>query len=95
MAEDRINALRGYKATLNNPNVSEEAKQHARDVIDNELGGDQAQDDFYQQRGDDQKDPNRVQAGLKAATRNPGVSQEGKRSAAEKYKQQFGQAPDE
>jgi hypothetical protein len=30
-----------------------------------------------------------------SATRNPGVSEQGKRSAAEKYKQQFGQAPDE
>ncbi|ODN74557.1 hypothetical protein L202_06924 [Cryptococcus amylolentus CBS 6039] len=26
--------LGGYKATLNNPNVSEDAKQHARDVLD-------------------------------------------------------------
>ncbi|KAF7122557.1 hypothetical protein CNMCM5793_000582 [Aspergillus hiratsukae] len=94
-AEDRVNALRGYKATLSNPRVSKEAKQHAQDVLDNELGGEQVHDDFYQSRGDDQKDPNRVRAGLKAATHNPGVSDAGKRSAAEKYTQQFGQGPDE
>jgi hypothetical protein len=29
------NVIGGYKATLSNPNTSEEAKQHAQEVIDN------------------------------------------------------------
>lgn len=28
----------GHKANLNNPNTSEESKQHSRDVLDGELG---------------------------------------------------------
>lgn len=29
----------GHKATLNNPNASEEAKQNSRQVLDNEFNG--------------------------------------------------------
>lgn len=29
----------GHKANLNNPNTSEEAKQHSREVLDNEFNG--------------------------------------------------------
>ncbi|EED19808.1 conidiation protein Con-6, putative [Talaromyces stipitatus ATCC 10500] len=61
--EDRINALRGYKATINNPRVSEEAKQHAHEMIDS-LGGDQPRAEMKQ--FDQQHDQNRVAGGLKA-----------------------------
>ena len=30
----------GHKATLNNPKVSDEAKQHSREVLDKEFNGD-------------------------------------------------------
>jgi hypothetical protein len=86
--EDRVNALRGYKAyvsvsiipikytctthlltpndsTLNNPRVSNEAKENARNVIDNQLGGDQPREDLYALRNPT-KEPTRVQGGLKA-----------------------------
>lgn len=29
----------GHKATLNNPNVSDEAKEHSRQVLENEFNG--------------------------------------------------------
>ncbi|KAI9368229.1 Conidiation protein 6-domain-containing protein [Aspergillus egyptiacus] len=82
--EDRLNQMRGYKATLSNPNTSQEAKEHAQAVLDKELGGDQPQEELYQTRGDYDKDPSRVAGGLKAAMHNPGISQSGKKQAEEK-----------
>ncbi|MCJ1439652.1 MAG: hypothetical protein MMC23_000132 [Stictis urceolatum] len=79
MAEDASNKARGYKATLSNPNVSDEAKQHAKEVLDNELsGGDISVSD------QGEKNPGNVAGGLKAATKNPNVSEEGKQAAQEK-----------
>ncbi|KAL4875403.1 Conidiation protein 6-domain-containing protein [Aspergillus karnatakaensis] len=82
--EDRLNQMRGYKATLNNPNVSDEAKQNAQDVLDNELGNSQPSEELYNARGDYDKSPNRVSGGLKAAINNPGVPESGKQKAREK-----------
>ncbi|KAF5016219.1 hypothetical protein F66182_12171 [Fusarium sp. NRRL 66182] len=85
--EDRMNALRGYKATINNPRVSEEAKQHAREMID-ALGGDQPRAEMKQ--FDREKDQSRVAGGLKAATQNPRNSEAGKSRAQEKLQQMGG-----
>lgn len=52
--------------TLNNPNVSEAVKQHARDVLDDEIGGDQPREQIHKVRGDRNKDPTRVVVGYKA-----------------------------
>jgi hypothetical protein len=82
MAEDRVNAMRGYKATLHNPNTSQQAKQHAQSVLDNELGGDQPSEDIHNAQSG-HKDPMRVAAGYKAAQHNPNVTEEGKRRAKE------------
>ncbi|KAL4948535.1 Conidiation protein 6-domain-containing protein [Aspergillus filifer] len=84
MADEKINQMRGYKATLNNPRVSDEAKQHAQAVLDDELGGNQPQEKLYDIRGDREKSPNRVAGGLKAAMHNPGISESGKQEAKEK-----------
>ncbi|KAL1986120.1 hypothetical protein VTN96DRAFT_6772 [Rasamsonia emersonii] len=84
--EDRVNAMRGYKATLNNPRVSDDAKNNAKDVLDNQLGGDQPRQDLYAMRNPT-KEPNRVQGGLKAATKNPRVSEDAKNRAQEKLGQ--------
>ncbi|KAJ5566617.1 hypothetical protein N7535_008255 [Penicillium sp. DV-2018c] len=81
-AEGRVNEMRGYKATLSNPRVSEKAKQHAQSMLD-ELGGDQPRKDLYHGK-EQNKDPTRVQAGLKAAQHNPRVTESGKQHAAEK-----------
>ncbi|EEA27357.1 hypothetical protein TMatcc_004358 [Talaromyces marneffei ATCC 18224] len=85
--EDRMNALRGYKATTNNPRVSEEAKQHAREMID-ALGGDQPRAEMKQ--FDREKDQTRVVGGLKASIRNPRNSDAGKSRAQEKLDEMSG-----
>lgn len=50
---------------MNNARVSNEAKEHASDVLDNELHGDQPREELYNVR-DQNKDPARVAGGLKA-----------------------------
>ncbi|KAJ5412762.1 hypothetical protein PENPOL_c008G02605 [Penicillium polonicum] len=82
-AEEHVNEMRGYKAAMKNPKVGEEAKQHAQAKLD-ELGGDRPREELYKARGDQGKDPVRVEAGLKAAQRNPLVTEGGKQRAAEK-----------
>ncbi|KAB8068707.1 Conidiation protein 6-domain-containing protein [Aspergillus leporis] len=82
-AEERVNAMRGYKATLNNPRVSDEAKRNAQSMLD-QLGGSQPSEDLYNQSGESNKDPMRVNAGLKAASHNPNVSEQGRQNAAER-----------
>ncbi|KGO63814.1 Conidiation-specific protein 6 [Penicillium italicum] len=90
--EERLNEMRGYKASLSNPKVSQEAKHHSQDML-NELGGDQPRKELHQARGDQSKDPVRVSAGLKAAQQNPNVTEGGKQRAAEKMEQRS--APEE
>lgn len=51
--------------TLKNPKVSNEAKQHANEVLNNELGWDNPRQELYQIRATN-KDPTQVGAGLKA-----------------------------
>ncbi|OQE42889.1 hypothetical protein PENCOP_c003G01682 [Penicillium coprophilum] len=85
-AEDRLNAMRGYKATLSNQKVSEEAKQNAQAMLD-EIGGDQPREELYEARGDKRKNPVRVSAGLKAAQHSPIITESGKQNAAEKLQE--------
>nr|OQO28960.1 hypothetical protein B0A51_03769 [Rachicladosporium sp. CCFEE 5018] len=67
------NVAGGHKANLNNPNTSEESKQHSRDVLENQLdGGD------VTSASDANKNPNNVQGGIKAAINNPNTSVERK-----------------
>ncbi|KAI5462629.1 hypothetical protein BGZ63DRAFT_423871 [Mariannaea sp. PMI_226] len=71
----------GHKATLNNPKVSQEAKQHSKKVLEEEFnGGDvpKAGDN------DTDKNPGNVAGGLKATMNNPKVSDEAKQSAKER-----------
>ncbi|KAJ6003524.1 hypothetical protein N7451_006071 [Penicillium sp. IBT 35674x] len=94
MAEDRLNAMRGYKATLSNPKVSNEAKQHAQYMLDNELGGDEPREEIHSAQENQSGDSNRVAAGYKAAQSNPNVTTEGKQRAGEKL-EEMGEAPQE
>ncbi|KAG2153804.1 Conidiation protein 6-domain-containing protein [Suillus clintonianus] len=71
------NVLRGYKAATSNPNVSEEAKQHAREVL--EAAGIQHKLDTHS----DEEHQHRVLAGYKAAIHNPNVSAAAKQHARE------------
>ncbi|KAJ6111323.1 hypothetical protein N7523_007384 [Penicillium sp. IBT 18751x] len=86
MAEDRLNAMRGYKATLSNPKVSNEAKQHARYILDNEIGGDEPRKEIHTAQGKRSRDTTRVAAGYKAAQHNSNVTSEAKQRAGEKLK---------
>ncbi|TBU22987.1 Conidiation protein 6-domain-containing protein [Dichomitus squalens] len=70
--------LGGYKATLHNPRASDEAKQHAREILEAdgytvEPGPGVTQDEHQ----------TRVLAGYKAALHNPRVSEEAKEHARE------------
>ncbi|KAF2011169.1 hypothetical protein BU24DRAFT_399432 [Aaosphaeria arxii CBS 175.79] len=77
------NIVGGHKANLNNPNTSEESKQHSRQVLDEEFdGGNIGSND------DSNKNPNNVAGGLKATLNNPNVSDEAKQSAKERLGQQ-------
>ncbi|PFH59499.1 hypothetical protein XA68_12259 [Ophiocordyceps unilateralis] len=69
----------GHKATLNNPNASAEAKEHSRQVLDDEFNGGNVS-----KSGDEEKNPNNVAGGLKATLKNPNVSEGAKENAQQR-----------
>merc|ERR1712108_115370 len=72
------NVVGGHKANLNNPNTSDESKQHSKEVLQEiENGGDA---NAVSSSGGD-KNPNNVAGGLKATLNNPNTSDEAKQSA--------------
>ncbi|KAI0741475.1 Conidiation protein 6-domain-containing protein [Daedaleopsis nitida] len=73
--------LGGYKATLHNPNVSSQAKEHAREVLGEVDGDSGTTQDEHQMH---------VNAGYKAALHNPNVSREAKAHARE-YLEEHGE----
>ncbi|GAB1319901.1 conidiation-specific expression protein [Madurella fahalii] len=78
------NVIRGHKAAIANPNVSEQAKERSRKVLeqyDEPYDESTASHDTTQQT---EKDPGNVARGLKASISNPGVSDEAKKKAKEK-----------
>ncbi|KAJ5772767.1 hypothetical protein N7457_007663 [Penicillium paradoxum] len=79
--QDRVNAARGYRAAIHNPLVSEEGKEHARNMYEG-MNDEEARQELYRAQGRP-KNPVRMAAGLKAAQRNPRVSEEGHRRATE------------
>ncbi|KAI1389832.1 uncharacterized protein F4822DRAFT_428171 [Hypoxylon trugodes] len=70
----------GHKATLNNPKVSQEAKDHSKQVLENEFNG----GDVPKAGDDDNKNPGNVAGGLKATINNPKISDEAKQSAQDR-----------
>ncbi|KAK7187959.1 hypothetical protein DPSP01_003154 [Paraphaeosphaeria sporulosa] len=73
------NVVGGHKANINNPNTSEESKQHSREVLDNDYDGGNVETG-----SDEGKNPNNIAGGLKATINNPKVSDEAKESAKER-----------
>ncbi|KAI0070045.1 hypothetical protein K474DRAFT_1670462 [Panus rudis PR-1116 ss-1] len=69
----------GHKAAINNPKVSEEAKEHSRQAIEELEQQPETQEtrEGYQE----DKDETRVNAGYKATLKNPNVSEEAKEHA--------------
>ncbi|KAK5989301.1 Conidiation-specific protein 6 [Cladobotryum mycophilum] len=75
----------GHKAALKNPNVSDAAKKHSKEVLEtqfNEGGGSKGGDT----KGGDTEGKNQgnVIGGLKAAIKNPNVSEVAKENAQER-----------
>ncbi|KAH7326220.1 Conidiation protein 6-domain-containing protein [Stachybotrys elegans] len=73
----------GHKANLNNPNTSQESKEHSKQVLNEEFNG----GDVSKATGSGDKNPNNVAGGLKATLKNPNVSEEAKESAKERLEQ--------
>ncbi|KAK4097179.1 hypothetical protein N658DRAFT_434563 [Parathielavia hyrcaniae] len=80
------NVLRGHKATISNPNTSQQAKDKSRKVLESY---DEPYDESTASHGateTQEKDPGNVARGLKASISNPGVSDEAKEAARDKLK---------
>ncbi|KAL5535499.1 hypothetical protein ACEPAF_3593 [Sanghuangporus sanghuang] len=70
------NVAGGHKATLKNPNVSEEAKQYSKQLLDEfESSGDLPEQQFDADAG---KNTGNFIGGHKATLKNPRVSEEAK-----------------
>ncbi|KAL2117620.1 hypothetical protein VTJ04DRAFT_7280 [Mycothermus thermophilus] len=81
---EQENILRGYKATISNPQTSQQAKDKARkelEAYDEPYDASQAS---HGSKQEGEKDPGNVARGLKASISNPGVSEEAKERAKEK-----------
>jgi len=77
------NVAAGLKATLNNPNVSDEAKEHAVQRLESEFNLVPVQESGHT------KDPDKVKQGMKAAIHNPNVSEGKKEELRHKLEDQF------
>ncbi|KAG7570913.1 hypothetical protein FFLO_01111 [Filobasidium floriforme] len=81
--------LGGYKATLSNPNTSDEAKEHAQEMIDEMTGksqsaGHQKRQHVDHEKGSHETDDehnNRVIGGYRATLNNPRTSDSAKEHA--------------
>ncbi|KAI2480254.1 Conidiation-specific protein 6 [Pyrenophora tritici-repentis] len=77
------NVIGGHKANLNNPNTSDEAKQHSKEVLSSiDNGGEVPTSNSSSSGGE--KNTNNVAGGLKATLNNPNTSDEAKQSAKER-----------
>ncbi|KAG8932113.1 hypothetical protein FRC02_001669 [Tulasnella sp. 418] len=71
------NVAGGHKAALKNPNVSEEAKEHSQQVLD------QLQESGEYTDPQDNKNKGNVIGGYKATLSNPNTSEDAKEHARE------------
>ncbi|KAH9973424.1 Conidiation protein 6-domain-containing protein [Lactifluus volemus] len=77
----------GHKAAMHNPNVSAEAKEHSRQVVQEIQGSGAVHDDGTTEPSsrtdvdNSNKDENRVLGGYKATLKNPNVGDEAKQKA--------------
>ncbi|KAL0472713.1 conidiation protein 6 [Neurospora intermedia] len=78
------NVLGGHKATLHNPNVSEEAKEHSKKVLENAGEGYDESSSGKTTTDDGEKNAGNVAGGYKATLNNPNVSDEAKEHAKKK-----------
>lgn len=84
-AAEPENVVRGHKAAVANPNVSEQAKEHSKKVLESyDEPYDASKASHGSAEQEQHKDPGNVARGLKASISNPGVSEEAKKKAQEK-----------
>ncbi|KAH8828663.1 Conidiation protein 6-domain-containing protein [Flagelloscypha sp. PMI_526] len=82
MSKNLGNVAGGLKATLKNPNVSEEAKESAAERLDSGNFETEATE-LSRSRPDELKNEGNVIGGYKATLKNPRVSEEAKDHAEE------------
>ncbi|EAU84012.1 hypothetical protein CC1G_11450 [Coprinopsis cinerea okayama7 len=75
------NVAGGLKASINNPNVSEQAKDNARQRLEDEDLG-----DITDRESSSDKNEGNVIGGYKATLKNPRVSEEAKKKAEDVLK---------
>ncbi|KAJ0109582.1 conidiation-specific protein 6 [Diaporthe amygdali] len=68
--------IAGHKANLHNPNTSDEAKDHSKEILKENFN--------LVVDGNKTKDLDRVEAGLKGAMHNDNLSEEAQFAAAER-----------
>ena len=80
---------RGIKATIHNPNVSSEAKDHAAQQLEDMGGREREAPEREEPSGhlEHEKNPDYVARGLKAAIHNPNVSAGAKDHAAQQLEE--------
>ncbi|OJJ33261.1 hypothetical protein ASPWEDRAFT_174677 [Aspergillus wentii DTO 134E9] len=81
------NVARGYKATLKNPNVSNQAKKHAKEELDKYESDQSSSEEETRHTGN-------VKRGLKAAMHNPNNTDVGKKQARDKL-EKMGEHPEQ
>ncbi|KAJ6001035.1 hypothetical protein N7481_001444 [Penicillium waksmanii] len=93
--EENLDAMKGYKSGLNNPNVSDEVKGPDQVQLDQDIGRDQSCKTLYNTRGGQNKDLSKVPAGSEAAQNSPGVTKMDKKNAYEELIRMGGESPEE
>ncbi|TFK99694.1 hypothetical protein BDV98DRAFT_133693 [Pterulicium gracile] len=87
MSKNPGNVAGGLKATMNNPNVSDEAKDNAKERLDQLEHGanvDDVASSGSSSKASGEKNPGNVIGGLKGALNNPNNSEETKAQVQEK-----------
>ncbi|KAG2007172.1 hypothetical protein CC2G_014889 [Coprinopsis cinerea AmutBmut pab1-1] len=80
------NVAGGLKASINNPNVSEQAKDNARQRLEGEYIMNEDLGDITDRESSSDKNEGNVIGGYKATLKNPRVSEEAKKKAEDVLK---------
>ncbi|KAK4048509.1 hypothetical protein OIV83_004677 [Microbotryomycetes sp. JL201] len=93
--KDYTHVITGYKATLSRAGISDEARQHAQEMIDmleeshrNSVGNKEATQEHHDQHYKN------VVRGLKASLHNPHVSEEAKQSVRDRLEEMGEDVPE-
>ncbi|KAJ5240439.1 uncharacterized protein N7469_002030 [Penicillium citrinum] len=93
--EENLDAMRGYKSTLNNSNSSDEVKGPDKVQLDQDIGRDQYCKKIDDTGGDQNKDLRKVPAEPEAAQNSPGIANMNKKKAYDELIRMGGETPEE